>query len=183
MLNDLMNIKIYIMIKFGIVIWITVILGSCGDNNKELKTEKDEPKDSTTIVKKDSITYSKDDLKKIKWIEGKWRGMYNGKPFYEIYRMVNHSVLEIITYEWNGKDSSKSDKSFVSWKNGAYYLGHANNYKVTEISDTHIKMLPNYMASNDVLWKYVNENRWDAILKGKENTNEYHMERFDPFGK
>ena len=168
------------MKKIGIILWIAITLAGCG-NNSESKTESGETTDSTVSAKKDSIAYTKNDLVKIKWIEGKWRGMYKGKPFYEIYVMTNDSTLEITSFEWDGKDSSKSDKSFVSWKNGAYYLGHMMNYKVTEISDKHIKMLPNNLASNDVLWKYVNDNRWDAILVAKDNTNEYHMERFDPF--
>ena len=157
------------------------MVASCGDNNKALKTENDESKDSTAAIKEDSIVYTKNDLGKIKWIEGKWKGMYQGKSFYEIYQFVNDSTLEITAYEWNGKDSTKSSKSFVAWSDGVYYLGDEKNYKVTSITDQQIKMLPNYKASNDVLWKYVSKDRWDAILGDKNNPAEYHMERFDPF--
>lgn len=169
------------MIKLGIVIWIGVIFASCGDNNKELKTQADKLTDSTVAIKNESIGYTKNDLIKIRWIEGKWRGMYNGKPFYEIYALVNDSTLEITSYEWNGKDSTKSSKSFVSWKDGAYWLGDQMNYRVVQITDDQIKMLPHYKASNEVLWKYKDKNSWDAILADKNNPNEYHMERFDPF--
>src|SRR4029079_2056814 len=32
-----------------------------------------------------SDKYVKSDLKKLKWIEGKWKGLSNNQPFYEIY--------------------------------------------------------------------------------------------------
>lgn len=129
-----------------------------------------------------AISYTKNDLVKIKWIEGKWKGMYEGTPFYEIYRMVNDSTLEIIGYEWNGKDSSNSSTSFVSWVHGAYYLGNEMNYKVTRITGDEIEMIPHHKASNSVLWEK-NKNGWTAILEGPKKKNVYDMVPFDPFQK
>lgn len=127
--------------------------------------------------------YEKADLKKIKWIEGKWRGMYNGAPFYEIYELINDSTLQITSFEWNGKDSSKTSKDFVAWQGNSYYLGHEKNYKVTAITDSQILMVPNNKASNSVLWKYRTDSSWDAILEARNGTQQYLMERFDPFTK
>jgi hypothetical protein len=125
--------------------------------------------------------YKKSDLKKIKWIEGKWKGLYEGKPFYEIYQFVNDSTLQITSYDWNGKDSSNSSVSHVYWKDGSYYLGSDLNWKVSAISDNEIKMLPNYKAYNDILWRNHDSKSWKAILTSKKGVNEYHMEAFDPF--
>jgi len=125
--------------------------------------------------------YKKSDLKKIKWIEGKWKGMYEGKPFYEIYQFVNDSTIQITSYEWNGKDSSNSSVSQVYWKNGSYYLGSDLNWKVSTISENEIKMLPNYKAYNDILWRNHDNKSWKAILTSKKGVIEYHMEAFDPF--
>ena len=156
---------------------ICILLLSCGqaDSSSESKKEKD-----TIPV---SISYSINDLHKIKWIEGKWRGTHNTKPFYEIYQFANDSTLEIISYDWNGKDSSNSSKSKVYWKDGAYYLGEQLNWKVTEITDSSIIMLPNNKASNDIVWKYSDSTSWDAILNSKKETTEYHMQAYDPFLK
>jgi hypothetical protein len=129
------------------------------------------------------MQYGKDDLKKIKWIEGKWKGLYKGEPFYEIYRFVNDSVLESIGYEWDGKDSSKTTKSYLYFKDGVYYLGEKQNYKVFSITESEIKMMPNVEAHNDVLWKYRDSTGWDAVLKGEKETNIYNMQHFDPFKK
>lgn len=125
----------------------------------------------------------KTDLKKIKWIEGKWKGMYQGKPFYEIYQFTNDTTLQIIGYEWDGKDSSKSSKSFVYWKGGNFYLGDEMNWKVTSISNKKIKMLANNKAYNDILWEYHDNKSWKAILTTNKGVTEYHMELFDPFKK
>ena len=158
-----------------IVILVTVAAIGCGGSKEE-----------ETVAADQHVTaqqYGKDDLKKIKWIEGKWQGLYKGQPFYEIYRFVNDSTLESIGYEWDGKDSSKTTISYVHFKDGAYYLGDKQNYKVISITETEIKMLPNVGVNNDVLWKYRDSTGWDAILKGAKETNIYNMQHFDPFTK
>jgi hypothetical protein len=122
----------------------------------------------------------KNDIQKIKWIQGKWKGMYNGKPFYEIYE-PGTETLKITSYEWNGKDSSNTSVDYVAWHGDAYFLGKEQNYKVTVLSDSVIKMIP-VKANNEIIWRRT-PNGWDAILTGKKATNVYHMELFDPFKK
>ncbi len=128
-----------------------------------------------------SGSYSKEDLKKIKWIEGKWRGMHNNKPFYEIYQMENDSTLKITSYEWNGRDSANTSYDYVYWRDGAYYFGKEQNWKVLSISDSEVRMLPNYKANNDIIWRYNNNNAWVALLTSNKGTTRYDMEKFDPF--
>ena len=162
------------MIKQFLIIAAFAAIG-CGGSKEEKKETTDQP----VAVQQ----YGKDDLKKIKWIEGKWKGLYEGKPFYEIYRFLNDSTLESLSYEWDGKDSSKTSRSYVHFKDGAYYLGEKQNYKVISITENEIKMLPNVEANNDILWKYRDSTGWDAILKGIKSTNTYNMKHFDPFNK
>ncbi len=134
------------------------------------------------IVSTDTIgiSYSKNDLNKLRWIQGKWKGMGGDKPFYEIYQLTNDSTLMITSYEWNGKDSSNSSVDFVSWKDNAYYLGKNQNWKVSAITNTAIKMLP-VKASNDITWQFKDSQNWDAILVSNKGTKTYNMQRFDPF--
>ena len=155
------------------IIWYLVLLflGSCGNSDSNNK------KGSVQA----NLAYRKGDLKKMKWIEGKWKGMYNGAPFYEIYQLMNDSTLRVTSFDWNGKDSSNTSISYVGWFEDAYYLGNEKNYKVTTITDSQILMAPNNKASNSVLWKYRNDSSWDAILEGPKATQKYLMERFDPF--
>jgi hypothetical protein len=137
---------------------------SCGDN------------ETKTLEPVNSIV-SKSDLIKIKWIAGNWRGMADGKRFYEMYEFTNDSTLRITGYDWDGKDSSNGSFSYVSWKDGAYYLGDSLNYKTTFIDSSKIEMIPNYKANNDILWKTVDDSTWSAVLKGKNKTVEYKMEK------
>jgi hypothetical protein len=157
------------------IILVTLAAIGCGNSKEEKKETTEQP----VAVKQ----YGKADLEKIKWIEGKWKGLYEGKPFYEIYRFVNDSTLESLGYEWDGKDSSKTSFTYLYFKDGAYWLGDKQNWKVVSITENEINMLPNFEANNEVLWKYRDSTGWDAILKGKKNTLTYNMEHFDPFNK
>ncbi len=157
-----------------IIILVTLAAIGCGGSKKEKTPEAYQP----VIAQQ----YGKEDLKKIKWIEGKWKGLLKGEPFYEIYRFVNDSTLESIGYEWDGKDSSKTSFTYLYFKDGAYWLGDKQNWKVISITENEIKMLPNVEANNDILWKYRDSTGWDAILKGN-TTYTYNMQHFDPFKK
>lgn len=149
------NVFLLIIISF---------LASCSNN----ETKTSEPANDAVL---------KTDLVKIKWIEGNWRGMADGKPFYEIYEFTNDSTLKITGYDWDGKDSSNGVASYVAWKDGAYYLGDDLNYKTTLIDSSKIEMISNIKSNNDILWKTVNDSTWTAILKGKTKTLEYKMEK------
>jgi len=124
------------MIKQFLIIAAFAAMG-CSEEKKEIT---DQPVTAQQ--------YGKDDLKKIKWIEGKWKGLYKGEPFYEIYRFVNDSTLETTGYEWDGKDSSKTSLSYVYFKDGVYWLGEEQNWKVVTINENEINMLPNFKACN-----------------------------------
>jgi hypothetical protein len=124
---------------------------------------------------------AKKDLRKIQWIEGNWKGLFNGNPFYEIYKMQNDSTLVITSYEWDGKDSSKTSVSKLQWVNGHYFLGDSLNYKTVSISDTAIIMIPNYKAGNEILWKKGDGSYWQAILNSKRGERVYKMERIHHF--
>lgn len=126
-------------------------------------------------------TYTRHDLGKARWIEGNWKGMDGNTPFYEIYKLVNDSTLEITSYEWNGTDSSKSSKAFVAWKDGHYYLGDNLNWKVNAIIEDAIFMVPHQKAANEILWKRKDENNWYAVLKSQKGEKLYHMERVNHF--
>jgi hypothetical protein len=139
--------------------------------------------DGQTIQQNSDVEYKKKDLKKIAWIEGKWRGMFEGKPFYEMYQVMNDSTLKITSYEFNGKDTSKTSFDYVYWKNGAYYLGKQQNWKVTSITKKEIKMVPVNNASNEITWRKKNKKNWIAILTAKKGITTYNMEHFNPFIK
>lgn len=133
-----------------------------------------------TSVDQEGPVIQKSDLVKLKWIEGNWEGIYNGQPFYEVYKMVNDSTLRITSYANIGTDAVMSSHDNLTWKASGYYLGNDLNYKVVAIDDKEIKMIPNKNAANEVVWRYVNDSTWNAILEGTTDTNNYMMKRVPP---
>lgn len=130
-----------------------------------------------------TLNYTKADLQKLKWLEGKWKGTDGkGLAFYEIYTIINDSTIQITGYEWDGKDSNKTSVDYLAWNEGVYYLGKQQNYKTQLITDTSIYMIPNNNAKNDILWTK-KDNGWEVLLKGPKQTLQYYMEPFDPFIK
>ena len=156
-----------------------LMISACSCGGSESKEEKEKVSEQPVS----ELQYNKEDLKKLKWIEGKWKGLYNGNPFYEIYQFANDSTLLITSYEWDGTDSSKSKPSKVYFKDGAYWLGEKQNWKVDSITDDEIKMLPNVEGYNDIVWKFKDSLHWDAILTARNGVTTYNMEHFDPFKK
>ena len=160
------------------IIFIALIVSSIGCNDSS-PASTDKHTDEKDIA--DVVSYKPKDLQKIKWISGNWKGMYNGKPFYEIYQFRNDTTLDVLSYDWNGKDSSNTSVSSVYWKDGAFYLGEKMNWKVSAITEQQIAMKKNFNASNDIIWKYNDNNSWDAYLESKKGTVHYHMERTKHF--
>ena len=158
-----------------LALFFTCTLIACTKPSGEGKTDTPPPSDN------EPVSYAPRDLQKIKWIEGNWKGMDGENAFYEIYRLTNDSTLEIISYNWNGTDSSKTSRSYVAWKEGAHFLGDNMNYKVTSITEDSITMIPYRRAANSILWKKNNDNGWDAVLKTNSVTKEYKMERVNHF--
>ena len=131
-----------------------------------------------------SVNYTKADLLKVKWIEGKWKGMDGDDAFYEMYEFVNDSTIKTISFDWKGKDSSKSFVDHLYWKDGLYYLGGKQDWAANIITDSMVKLQPNSSRiHNDITWKQLSDTSWDAILVSPKGTKEYHMKRFNPFKK
>ena len=128
-------------------------------------------------------TYTKGDLQKLRWIEGDWSGIHQGKPFYEIYRFTNDSTLQITSYDWNGKDTTNTSVTYLQWNKEAYFLGDSLNWKVSAITSGQIEMTPHYRAANTIVWKRKEKGQWDAILTSKRGEAVYQMKRVYHFSK
>jgi hypothetical protein len=133
--------------------------------------------DKTTSTNNTDSSTVKKGLTALSWINGNWKGLYEGKPFYENYTVLSDSILQIISYELEGSDTSKSLVNNVYWKDGYYYLGDSLNWKVTSLTDREIHMEPNYKANNDITWTYQDSVTWIAVLKSASATSTYVMER------
>lgn len=157
------KIKIFYSVLPVVILSTMIFLQSCKPKTNEVKVEISNVK--------------KEDLSKIGWIEGDWQSIYRNEPFYESYKLIDDSTLLIMSYIYTGTDSSSYSNNYLHWKDGAYFLGAALNYKVVEMDDKRIKMLQHGQATNDILWQHVDDNTWTALLTSTADTILYTMSR------
>ena len=150
--------------KYLTTVLIAISLCSCEETKPAVNNE---------------VSVKKEDLSLMKWIEGNWMGDYKGSPFYETYKMVNDSTLSITTYSNVGSSTATSSEEFIFWKDGAYYMGDGEKYKVVLLDTGEIKMVP-LKASNEVYWKRVDDSTWAAELAGKTDTSYYILRKVSP---
>jgi hypothetical protein len=111
---------------------------------------------------------------KLEFLEGKWRGHGYKTPFFESYRFVNDSTIEMRTSE-DATFAKTTPGSRIVWRNGSVYSesdGKAG-YAVTRIDIAGHR----FSAINRpgwFVWKQVSANEWTAVLSGGAV---YRMER------
>ncbi len=135
-----------------------------------------QPKKAETEVES-QVRVQKGELSRLKWIEGNWVGEYQGKPFYETYKMESDSSIAITSYIHVGTDSADQETSYLMWQDSAYYLGSQKNYIVISIDDKEIAMVPHNRATNEIVWTYQSDSTWTALLSGIADTLHYTMKR------
>lgn len=128
-----------------------------------------------------TTTFTKQDLEKLRWIEGTWKGLDGATPFYELYTFTNDSTLHITSYDWNGTDSSNTSTTAIAWKQNHYFLGDSLNWRVDAITRNSVFLIPNYKAANKIIWQKKNQNSWEAVLTSSKGVKTYQMERVAHF--
>jgi hypothetical protein len=128
-------------------------------------------------------TLTSADLKKLRWIEGTWRGTGDGQaPFYERYRFENDTTLAVETLEGDKQDKV-ADVTRFELKDGQFGGGsEGSRYVATSLDDKSITFDPVTKARNSFRWERESENSWKATLNWTEGKiakeRVYHMERW-----
>ncbi|MBV9210819.1 MAG: hypothetical protein JOZ52_09340 [Acidobacteria bacterium] len=127
---------------------------------------------------------SPEDLKKLGWIEGAWRGTGDvEKPFFERYHFEGTTlVVESLTDETLGKvdDVTRFELRDGQFGNG----GEGARWLVTELTDDSITFAPAARARNSFRWQHESKDVWKATLdwpaaEGKPARQRvYKMERW-----
>lgn len=130
-------------------------------------------------------TFTSADLKKLRWIEGTWRGTGGGvPPFVERYKFENDTTLAVESLEGEKLDKV-ADVTRFELKDGEFGGGsEGSRYVASSIDDKSITFQPVTKARNSFRWEYESENSWKAILTSpatgqdppKQRT--YQMERW-----
>jgi hypothetical protein len=125
------------------------------------------------------------DLKKLRWIEGTWRGTGGGvAPFVERYKFENDTTLAVEGFEGEKLDKV-TDVTRFELKDGEFGGGsEGSRYVASSIDDKSITFEPVTKARNSFRWERESENSWKAILsspatdKGPAKQRTYQMERW-----
>jgi hypothetical protein len=116
--------------------------------------------------------------KNLRWLEGSWKGEYNGQPFYEGWRLVNQ---EMVNFEFiiNGKDTIVSRQNQIKPMDGVLTLGNGPVYWKLKRLTSNEMMFENDTAkySNRIIWLHLKNDHWFTILQNPKTTAYYDMVR------
>lgn len=119
------------------------------------------------------------DLKKLRWIEGTWRGSGYETPFFERYRFENDDTLMVETLA-DESASKVTDTGRFVLKDGQF----GNEGAVaTELTDTYIVFSPLKPGQNMFRFEKESADSWKAVLtwpkseKRAAGERVYHMQR------
>ncbi|MFZ0747780.1 MAG: hypothetical protein WAM70_00365 [Pyrinomonadaceae bacterium] len=107
-----------------------------------------------------------EDLKKLRWIEGTWRGTVVNQPaFFERYRWENDTTLAVDGFE-NEKLEKVTDTTRFELKDGEFGGGSDGaRYVATALDDNSIRFGPVMKVRNFFVWKRESKDVWTAIIQ------------------
>jgi hypothetical protein len=126
-----------------------------------------------------------EDLRKLRWIEGSWRGTGKDQPpFFERYRFESDSVLAVDSFE-DETLKKVTETSRFELKDGEFGGGgEGSRYVATALDDNSITFGPVLKARNSFTWRRESKDAWTAILTWPANKDKpageriYNMERW-----
>ena len=125
-----------------------------------------------------------DDLKKLRWIEGTWRGTGFETPFYERYHFENDNTL-IVEGLADESVSKVTDTTRFELKDGQFGNDSEGRSVATELTENYITFSP-VTRGNTFRFQKESADSWKAILtwpaseKRPAGERVYHMERWPP---
>jgi hypothetical protein len=122
--------------------------------------------------------FTTEDLKKLRWLEGTWRGTGEGvQPFFERYRFENDSTLAIDGFE-NEKLEKVTDTTRYELKDGEFGGGNEGfRWIASEIDDKSVTFVPVVKARNSFRWEHVSKDEWKAVLNWPATADKPARER------
>jgi hypothetical protein len=122
------------------------------------------------------------DFRKLKWLEGSWRGRTEGGgAFYERYRVINDSTIAMGAYDSTFK--VKTDSAMIGLRKGAVIdEGGGPRWYATRLDSTMVEFQNPNDAKRRFNWTRESKDRWTARLYlpdslGKEKITIYPLER------
>ncbi len=111
------------------------------------------------------VSFSVDDFRGLRWLEGNWRGAAPGEPaFHEGYRFVDDSTM-VMTYYADSTFTRPTGTATVELRNGRVYHRSGGALWVLTRSDASgLHFSPVERARNRFLWRRESAAVWTASL-------------------
>lgn len=125
------------------------------------------------------IVVSRQDMNKMNWLVGSWKGMASNKPFYEAWRKVNDSVMVNFSIEIKEKDTVVKESDGLFLKGSNAFLGNKpSQWKLTRLTTNEIVLENDTLKfSNRIIWLHTVDDHWFTILQHPRQTVYYDIIR------
>lgn len=128
--------------------------------------------------------YKKSDLKKLKWIEGNWKSDVSGQGFYQQCSFPTDSTLEILSYQFDGKDTSANTLTVVLWSNQHLYLGPNKEWVGVLLTDHAFQLSPTRQGWHTISWTFdKKKDSWTAVHQRPDFSRTIKMTRQAPLSE
>lgn len=128
-------------------------------------------------------TYKKSDFQKLRWVEGNWKTDVSGPGYYQIFHFPTDSTLDIISYQFDGKDTSSTTISTVYWRNNHIYLGPNGEWVAVLLDKKSFQLEPVRRGWNSIIWTQKNKDEWTSVQRKPEFVRTINMKRQPPLEK
>jgi hypothetical protein len=171
-----------------LVIIALSVIGSIGCSNGESAKNASAANDAAQAQAAPAATpsnkFTSDDVAKLKWIEGTWRGLDGKKPFYERYTIDGNSLV-IENLKEDGSPDGEPGR--FELKNGEFGKGEGENRAAaSEIGADFVQFVPAVPGRRNNFRFVKQPHGWDAILEWPATADQpprskiYKMEPWQP---
>jgi len=109
--------------------------------------------------------YTKSDFKKLRWIEGNWKSDVLGPGYYQTIHFPSDTSLEVVSYRFDGKDTSTTTSSIVYLKNNHIYLGPYGEWVTVLMDKQTIQFDPVRADWHTISWTQNSKDEWTSVQK------------------
>jgi hypothetical protein len=111
------------------------------------------------------------------WLIGSWKGMHNGKPFYEAWRQADKNILVNFSIEINGADTTVKEETAIIINDTQTTFGKSpTQWKLKRLTPNEIMFENDTLKySNRIIWLHTLDDHWFTILQNPKSTVYYDM--------
>ncbi len=115
-------------------------------------------------------------INRMNWLIGSWKGMHNGKPFYEVWRQTKNLLVNF-AIEINGTDTTVKEETAIFIDTNQITLGKLpTQWKLKRLTPSEMMFENDTLKySNRIIWFHTSDVHWFTILQNPKSTVYYDM--------